>query len=562
MKHPQVIDFFCGGGGFSEGFRQQGFQVVMGIDRWLPAIETHNLNHHLDDKPSDVLAIGSSIEKINQLPNTEVIVGSPPCVSFSHSNHGGNADKTEGIKLIEAFLRIVAVKKHQPDSNLAAWFLENVPNSKNHIKDTYTFQELDLEDWAKLHKLNPDAVALNAGSNGQILNTADFGTPQLRKRFFCGEIVSTGKFPDLEPFKVRTHRSLGKITSTMPPPHISPSEKVFADPNYPSLKLPAKEITDHFYDSGIYRRYWVDARWLKLNHPYMGPLSFPENRDKPSRTILATQSASSREALIYKSEHNRKGDGEYRLPTVREVATLMGFPYTYQFAGKEGTKWKLVGNAVSPRLSSALARSVRVSMRLRIIPDSDIPFNSLNGNASAIINLNSFTTKLFNDPPKKHPKARFRRHPFKDGNMTVALTNFDPTLPSGELNKRTIEWFTAVFFGTGEGFKRTIIRANEFKRIGKLIESQYGDQGRRFIQGFEKRFRNIIGKRHLLQKAYVGDNLDDAHDPRHIIDDIGQFISSHKLKDVFMALPDLLPEKKQIPIRQVLAIYAINRIIS
>ena len=112
-RKPQVIDFFCGAGGFSEGFRQQGFNIVMGIDNWLPAIETHNLNHNLNDVVKDVLDF-ESIEEINALPNTEVIVGSPPCVLFSLSNKGGKADKTLGIRLIESFLRVIAIKKHQP----------------------------------------------------------------------------------------------------------------------------------------------------------------------------------------------------------------------------------------------------------------------------------------------------------------------------------------------------------------------------------------------------------------------------------------------------------------
>lgn len=33
-----VIDLFCGAGGFSEGFRQQGFEILQGIDCWEPAI--------------------------------------------------------------------------------------------------------------------------------------------------------------------------------------------------------------------------------------------------------------------------------------------------------------------------------------------------------------------------------------------------------------------------------------------------------------------------------------------------------------------------------------------
>ena len=192
-KKPQVIDFFCGAGGFSEGFRQQGFQIVMGIDNWAPAIEAHNLNHNLNDCVKDVLDF-ESIEEINKLPNTEVIVGSPPCVLFSLSNKGGKADKSFGIKLIESFLRVVAVKKHQPASNLVAWFMENVPNSKNYIRPTYTFSQLKLGKWAKAHGYNPSDIAISGEENGRTLNTAHFGVAQKRERFLCGEITPTEIF--------------------------------------------------------------------------------------------------------------------------------------------------------------------------------------------------------------------------------------------------------------------------------------------------------------------------------------------------------------------------------
>lgn len=149
MPKPKLIDFFCGAGGFSEGFRQQGFEVVMGIDNWRPAVDTHNLNHHLEDVPRDVLQFAHSTEAIEKLPDTEVIVGSPPCFLFSLSNKGGKADKSLGIRLIEAYLRVIAVKKHKQNSKLRAWFLENVPNSRKYIQPRYTFRQLGLERWAR-----------------------------------------------------------------------------------------------------------------------------------------------------------------------------------------------------------------------------------------------------------------------------------------------------------------------------------------------------------------------------------------------------------------------------
>ena len=41
----KVIDVFCGAGGFSEGFRQAGFEVIFGIDKWEYAVRTHQSNH-------------------------------------------------------------------------------------------------------------------------------------------------------------------------------------------------------------------------------------------------------------------------------------------------------------------------------------------------------------------------------------------------------------------------------------------------------------------------------------------------------------------------------------
>ncbi|HEV2694967.1 MAG TPA: DNA cytosine methyltransferase [Verrucomicrobiae bacterium] len=562
QKKPKVIDFFCGAGGFSEGFRQQGFEIVMGVDKWGLAIETHNLNHNLHDKTMDMQELGSSLDEINKLPDTEVIVGSPPCVLFSHSNKGGNSDKTEGIKLIKAFLRIVAIKKHKSASKLVAWFMENVPNSKNYVQPFYTFRDLDLIDWAGERKLAPDAVALNVGSQSDVVDTADFGTPQKRKRFVCGEIVADEKFPELKSFHVKKHRTVRDVRSKMPAPNLGVSDDFYTDPNYSSLKFKAKNITDHFYDSGVYECQWRDALWLKTNHPYMGRMSFPENEDKPSRTVMATQSASTREALIYDSEYKRKGDGQYRLPTVREVATIMGFPYTYRFVGGENNKWRQIGNAVSPHMSSALAKSVRLAMKLPIIRDAEITFETLDEKEAAKVeNLNSFKEEKFDAPPQKNAKAIFRRHPFKAGNMTVALTNFDPE-NDAKKSERSIEWHTSIFFGAGKDFKVKVIAEDRYKDIGKIIEEQHNLEGQSFISKFEKRFQKTIGCSERFQDAYIGKDKAKAFNPRFLVDEIGQFITENEPQESLTDVPDWISEKAKIPTRQVLTLYAMNRIIS
>ena len=55
-KQLTVADFFCGAGGFSEGFNQAGFDVIFSLDNWKPAVETHDINHpNCDCKNMNIL---------------------------------------------------------------------------------------------------------------------------------------------------------------------------------------------------------------------------------------------------------------------------------------------------------------------------------------------------------------------------------------------------------------------------------------------------------------------------------------------------------------------------
>ena len=188
-----VIDFFCGAGGFSEGFRQQGYDVILGIDHWKPAIETYNFNFNKDFKTRDILEFSKSIDEIEKLVNSDVIIGSPPCVSFSSSNKSGKADKSLGLELTETFLKIVAVKKHMPNSKLKAWFMENVINSKRYLQTAYTFKDLGLTEWAIKNRISPLKIAIDLYENSVIINSADYGSFQARKRVISGELIKKGK---------------------------------------------------------------------------------------------------------------------------------------------------------------------------------------------------------------------------------------------------------------------------------------------------------------------------------------------------------------------------------
>lgn len=515
----------------------------MGVDYWKPAIDSHNLNHSLNDKPKDILDFWgkNSIDThdIDAIPNSTVIIGSPSCVSFSMSNKAGKADKSLGIKLIKSFLRVVAVKKHQNKSSLLAWYLENVPQSKFYIKEKYSFNELNLHDWAVKNKISPGAVALHV--SGEILNAADYGASQNRKRFVAGEWVPDEKF--LPPEKTtEQHVTTKKIRSKLPNPRSSKTSKVFYDPNYPWLECPADKLTDHFYDTGLYKIEWEKAAHLKTNHPYMGKMSFPEDENRSCRTIMATRSASTREAIIYKSEWNRKGNGEYRLPTVREIACLMGYPVTYQFVGSESVKWKQVGNSVSPHLSAALAKSVRKKIGMNSISEPE--FATLKNNYSKVNNLNTWQPKVFDYPKQRFPKAKFRRHPIKLGNMTIDLQNYSPR---NEL-KVGLNWCVVSYFGSGNLHKIKQLSFDDMRHFEKILLDR-----KDILNSVNINFPIISN----MQKLYENDlNIEDLDNPINRVKRLGKLIEGFSDIDYLIDTGKLFP-KKIVPLAQIIAAYGL-----
>ena len=443
----RVCDFFCGAGGFSEGFRQKGFRIVFALDIWKPAIDTHALNHpgcrhaQMDIKELD------SAEKIDSIvPDTEIIIGSPPCVAFSYSNRGGNADKKEGKLLVEAFLRVIAWKKKK--GVLKYWLLENVPNLRLHMKDAYTFNDLNLP--------GGDEVALRV--KGDIYDSSDYGAPQRRKRFVCGEFPA----PNTNNKKI----SLGDVITSL-----KGRKNYVNDPVY-GYKIPRERLSDHYYDSTIEQWRWQKTKRLKRDSGFFGKMSFPDRMDLPSRTVMANSASSSREAIVLPG--TRKGT--YRSPTVRELASLMSFPIDYLFqAASIGNKRRLIGNAVCPALSSALAEAIARSENLRVPrfkrPEGDID--------QLMLNLNGIKIKKNKQRDKKQ-YTRFAKHIdyLKYGGFRVELDNKDSDFIIGR-----IVWTARLHSSAGRD-RMKYVMADSDAILSLLKKNHYKMDG--FLEDLEK----------------------------------------------------------------------------
>lgn len=530
----RVADFFCGGGGFSEGFRQAGFQIVFAVDKWEPAINTYKgnkpgVNAVIDDVIRISLLEDEEFERM--VPDSEVIIGSPPCQSFSHSNKSGNADKTIGIQLIEAYLRIIARKKYKNNSCLRYWVLENVPNVKNYIKEEYTAEDLDLEG---------DFVLRPHDGSAGIYNAKYFGAPTNRKRYLCGE------FPTL----IATHTDenavkLKDVLQALGKPEERGTDFI-TDVNYPELRIPRNQVSDHHYIYELAQFEIETARRLKQDKGYMGKMSFPENIEKPSRTVMATMSASSREAMILEW-----GKGKYRLPTVREVATMMSFPIDYRFYGTtKSNKHTLVGNAVPPKMSYAIAKAILIDSGenipehyLPIHYDEHVPFYDLN--------------EVIFEPKKekrKRENSKFKYHiPYMIINAyRVELTNY-----TSDFEKQAYCWNAEIHYSQGK--KRAAkytpeVSTDIFVNINNLAITNYIKEMAKKI----KSYRDFQKSYCMTQEERNNTNLTG---PYELLNDVKEFIVSQiseKEMNNMIALPD---ESLNIPFAICLGYYILDNIL-
>ena len=361
MKMLKVLDLFCGSGGLSYGFSKVGFEVAYGLDNWKPAVETFSKNHP-KSKCVKVDITKVSDEKLRKwFLDVDVIVGGPPCQGFSTS--GKRALDDPRNRLVREFLR--AIKALKPK----AFVMENVEGFVNFNKGKLVFELID--------EFEKCGYQLSYG----VLDSVNFGIPQKRKRFFV--IGIEGTKPSLP---TPTHSSSVK-NCTLPGselkrpyifwdavsdlPLVGSGEKAeeYASPpqnDYQKeLRKKARRLTLH--EAPNHRPQMVELiKYIPQGKsafevmddipPHLRPTSgYPNSYkriklDEPSPTVTRNFTTPSSANCIHPLVH--------RALTLREGARIQSFPDDYEFVGSFTDKRLLIGNAVPPLLSLAIAKEL------------------------------------------------------------------------------------------------------------------------------------------------------------------------------------------------------------
>lgn len=274
----KILSLCCGAGGIDEGIKQaigDNHERIF-LDNWKDACETIKLNHD-----GEVIH-GSILDHEESFNDVDVVVGGPPCPEFSIANSKRNFDDT----LVKSFWRIVK------NTNAKYWLMENVP----------------------------DVIKVLPNQKNYLINCADYGTPQVRKRRF---------FTNLK-FAIPTHAKNQQLD-------------VFGNSIYTWITIEKalgihSIIEDRKNTFEIYNKDYITNRTdIKYD-----TRKYFHDIYKPARTLTTKDIGPYPSMMIADTKHCRKLTNE-------ECAILQGFPSDYKFHGGKVSVKRQIGNAVPPQ---------------------------------------------------------------------------------------------------------------------------------------------------------------------------------------------------------------------
>ena len=362
-----MIDLFCGAGGFAVGCGFAGFQSVLGIDHFEPAMETWITNHpQAFGCLGDIRAIDpekmKSMLEAKGITKIHLLTGGVPCQGFSRANRKHNDNDERNFLFLE-YMKYVKV--FQPDYII----LENVSGMRTTAGGKF---EEDIIQCME---------ELGYTTTVKLINAADFGVPQMRLRLvFVGVKrgqglkekfeFPTGEFGDSESEGQQTLFSLTKKPYRTVADAISDLPELNNNETITEYSLPPQTEYQEIM-RGVAGLYGIEKPSHLANH--VAPNHPEETVQKIARTepgkpmyekfkqrirLRMDQPSPTQLAGGIRPQFQFGHPTQARGLSIRERARIQSFPDSYVFKGGTVQERVQTGNAVPPLMIYALAKEI------------------------------------------------------------------------------------------------------------------------------------------------------------------------------------------------------------
>lgn len=335
-----VIDLFCGCGGFSLGFEKAGFNILLGIDIWKDAVSTFRHNHTNSIAMQADLSVLSPEETLPLLngQKVDVIIGGPPCQGFSVA--GKRIVDDIRNKLYKNFVHFVSYFKPK------AFVMENVPNI------------LSIGNGIVRDSIINNFTELGYTIEYTILTASDYGVPQNRRRAIFVGFLNGHHFDYPKPFdseKITAAEALSDL----------PENSVEDGDDYPlppmsQYQALMRSNSDKLYNhqATVHNQKTIDIISLVPDGGNYKDLPV-ELQDTRKVHIAWTRLNSCKPSFTIDTGHRHHFHYSYnRIPTARESARIQSFPDDFFFTCSRTSQLKQIGNAVPPLMAEAIANSL------------------------------------------------------------------------------------------------------------------------------------------------------------------------------------------------------------
>lgn len=397
MKKIRFIDLFAGCGGLLDGFMQSELYEPVASVEWEKApveVLRNRLKTKWNIKNSEEHVIHFDIQRENELfkgfndevfgkhpgldslvgdKSIDIVIGGPPCQAYSVAGRNAGRMKDDYRNyLFEHYITVI--NRYRPK----LFVFENVPGMLSAMPDGTLITDLIKRDLKKIgYEIIEDI------KNNTLINTADFGVPQNRKRVILigvntdivdnsQQLLNTfyniilekyksdkindlesaiGDLPKLVPCKVYkkgnrkiSHKMIGETSLTWHEARYQNERDI------KMMHMLAKDIEDGTY------LYQSTASLIALYKEVTGKVTSIHKyhvlrKNEPSTTILAHLHKDGFRFIHYDSE-------QARTITVREAARIQTFTDDFEFPCSMSAAYKMIGNAVPSLFAKKLAFAI------------------------------------------------------------------------------------------------------------------------------------------------------------------------------------------------------------